>query len=554
MSELHPLLARQLRAAARMGADGRADLDALIELVDQSYKDQDRDRRLSERANALMEEELHGANARAQARMQSLLNAIVAGIKEGVVVTTQSGQIVLANSCAEALFGLSSAQLAHMPLETLFQAVEGPNPVAAAGVIRGGALHVSGSCTPVEITASAIADGDARQTLWLIRDITEQLRWAAQQQENTRRTEDFARSSSDWFWQSNADHSVIETFGDAPPGAENYLRHGLSGSPDTDGLSVVLAERQRLNEALAARQAFREIQVCLSRDTAISWYAVSARPMVDPDGVFLGYRGSVRDISAAKAHEEELTSARKAADDANRLKSHFLATMSHELRTPMNAILGFSEVIRDQVFGPDQARYCDYAASIHQSGQHLLSLINDILDLSKIESGSYRLECQQFCLSRLADECFMMVRPQAAKGQVGIDAELGDAKVEILGDPRAMRQVIVNLLSNAVKFTPAGGRVRLSLSLEGGRAMLSVRDTGIGIAKDFLPFVFDPFRQQDSGLARKYEGTGLGLAITKRLVEQHCGTIAISSEQGVGTEVRVAVPLAAGQAGAVAAA
>ncbi|HAJ45452.1 MAG TPA: hypothetical protein DCL54_02590, partial [Alphaproteobacteria bacterium] len=113
--------------------------------------------------------------------------------------------------------------------------------------------------------------------------------------------------------------------------------------------------------------------------------------------------------------------------------------------------------------------------------------------------------------------------------------------------------VIVNLLSNAVKFTPAGERVRLSLSLEGGRAMLSVRDTGIGIAKDFLPFVFDPFRQQDSGLARKYEGTGLGLAITKRLVEQHCGTIAISSEQGVGTEVRVAVPLAAGQAGAVAA-
>lgn len=553
MSATHPLLARQLKKAARDSADGQPDVAILAELVGASYLEQERDRRLNERAAALMEEELRAANARAQEHMRSLLDALIQGIKEGVIVTRADGGIVQANAAAEALTGVSALELAGAQIEDLFDATASGS---GSGVLSSGAAmgHIrarSGRLVPVEVVVSKMDQAGGAHILWIVRDISAQVRWARDLEENRKRTEDFARTSSDWFWQTEPATGTIDIFGAAPEGASAVLTTLLMGGGPAAGVTIDTTELAKVRDAVAQRAPFREAQAEGPFGSGRRWVAISGVPVFDAAGEFKGYRGSVRDISDFKAREDDLRRAREAADEANTLKSHFLATMSHELRTPMNAILGFSEVIRDQLFGDAAGRYSDYAKSIHTSGQHLLALINDILDLSKIEAGNYTLNPAMFCLSEVAGACATMVRPQAEKGGVTLTKSMPPGEVLVRADDRAVRQIVVNLLSNAVKFTPRGGFVSFELTHSGDAAVMTIRDTGIGISADFLPHVFSPFRQQDSGLSRKFEGTGLGLAITKRLVEAHGGTISIDSREGEGTIVTVRLPVnAAGQAAA----
>jgi len=233
------------------------------------------------------------------------------------------------------------------------------------------------------------------------------------------------------------------------------------------------------------------------------------------------------------------------AESASRLKSQFLATMSHELRTPLNAILGFSEVIRDGVFGRTEGsavKYAEYAGSIHTSGRHLLALISEILDLSKIEAGSYVLDLRTLDLKDIVQGALTIVSPAAQKAGVDLRSTLPEVQVWFTADERAVRQVAINLLANAVKFTPRGGHVTVDVSATDTAVEFTVSDTGIGIAAEHLPAVFEPFRQVDSSIRRRHEGTGLGLAITKRLVELHGGTIKMDSELAVGTKVSVRLP------------
>jgi two-component system, cell cycle sensor histidine kinase PleC len=251
------------------------------------------------------------------------------------------------------------------------------------------------------------------------------------------------------------------------------------------------------------------------------------------------------DVSVLKEREGELAEAKMSAESASRLKSQFLATMSHELRTPLNAILGFSEVIRDGVFGRTEAsaeKYAEYAGSIHTSGRHLLALISEILDLSKIEAGSYVLDMRTIDLREMVRGALTIVAPAAEKAGVDLRSTFPDAEVWFAADERAMRQIAINLLANAVKFTPRGGRVTVEVSTADSMVEFAISDTGIGIAQEHLPTVFEPFRQVDSSIRRRHEGTGLGLAITKRLVELHGGTITMQSELAVGTTVRVRLP------------
>jgi two-component system sensor histidine kinase/response regulator len=278
------------------------------------------------------------------------------------------------------------------------------------------------------------------------------------------------------------------------------------------------------------------------REVAIggSWYLAAAGSLSD-GGMVLTFS----DVTALKERERELAESKLSAESASRLKSQFLATMSHELRTPLNAILGFSEVIRDGVFGRSQSaweKYAEYASSIHASGRHLLSLISEILDLSKIEAGSYVLDLRKMDLREVMEEALTIVSPAAAKAGVRLRPILPDAEVWLTADERAVRQIALNLLSNAVKFTPNGGSVTAEVSAAAGMAAFCVTDTGIGIDKEHVSAVFELFRQVDSSLQRRHEGTGLGLAITKRLVELHGGTISLESELAVGTRVRVAFP------------
>jgi len=260
------------------------------------------------------------------------------------------------------------------------------------------------------------------------------------------------------------------------------------------------------------------------------------------------YLAEAAESLAGARHDAE--QARIAAEGANRAKSQFLATMSHELRTPLNAVLGFSEIIKDRAFGPGAIdKYVEYAADIHTSGRHLLDLINDILDISKIEAGKLELKPSVLEAEAVLESCRRLVAVRAADGDVRLELAVPDPMLPVYADERAVKQIVFNLLSNAIKFTPKGGRVRLSATAEGNATRICVSDTGIGIPNDQIDRVLQPFEQIDNQYNRAGGGTGLGLSLVKALVELHGGTLRVDSAVHRGTTVSVLFPLPPGEAG-----
>jgi signal transduction histidine kinase len=240
---------------------------------------------------------------------------------------------------------------------------------------------------------------------------------------------------------------------------------------------------------------------------------------------------------------DTLRTARDSADEANRAKTRFLANMSHELRTPLNAIIGFSDIMRGEIFGPvGTPKYKQYVSDINRSGSHLLQLINDILDVAKIEVGAQPLNEGAIDLAAALKTCGQLVEPQARSARISLAVDASTRLPALRADPTRFRQIVLNLLSNAIKFTPAGGRVWLSAAIEpGGRLLLQVRDTGVGMKPEDVSRALQPFVQLDQA-PRGDPGTGLGLALVKTLVEAHGGTLAIESEPGKGTTVSVRLP------------
>ncbi|MFH1709758.1 MAG: HAMP domain-containing sensor histidine kinase [bacterium] len=241
---------------------------------------------------------------------------------------------------------------------------------------------------------------------------------------------------------------------------------------------------------------------------------------------------------------QDAETAKQDAETANRTKSDFLANMSHELRTPLNSIMGFAEVLQDRLFGGLNAKQGEYIDHIYASGKHLLNLINDILDLSKVEAGKAELELAVFKLKDTMENSIAMLKEQATKHRIDLSLDIAKkADIEIEADERKLKQIIFNLLSNAIKFTTDGGSVRVIVKRDGDEVRISVEDSGIGIKPEDLPKLFSEFTQLESGYTKKHEGTGLGLALTKKLVELHGGSIRVESEFGKGSKFIFTLPV-----------
>lgn len=313
---------------------------------------------------------------------------------------------------------------------------------------------------------------------------------------------------------------------------------------------VHLQDRVVLLKSISDTAQSQSKQTCQLRirfnsddDRAWKWVEMDCNPVPDKRTGKTTVACVTRDRSKLHELEQELQQINGTADELNRSQRRFLATMSHELRTPLNAIVGFSDILKQELFGPlGHEKYRDHVSLISDSGAHLLSVVNDILDQSKIESGRYELSVSTFSIADIADATIAMLQPIAEKGQVSIRNDIGADVPEISADRRACQQILINLLSNAVKFSPEGGDVCVSAKTLGRNVKIEVRDNGIGIDPAFMATICEPFTQADNGSDRQYEGSGLGLSVVTGLVELHHGELNIESTPGRGTVVTITLP------------
>ena len=276
------------------------------------------------------------------------------------------------------------------------------------------------------------------------------------------------------------------------------------------------------------------------------WVEMRCRPL-RAEGAPLDRPGIVavtRDISDRKAQEAEILRTRDEAESASRAKTQFLANMSHELRTPLNAVIGFSEILNRELFGSlGEARYRDYARLIHESGEHLLNVVNDILDMSKIEAGKFKIVKEPFDVAPLVKSCCDLMRHTAEQRSLSLIMDVAPGIPELPADKRACKQMLLNVISNAIKFTDPGGWVRVSAALADGNIEFIVADNGIGIAEQDLPKLGNPFVQANNSYDRSYDGAGLGLSVVKGLARLHGGRLELASKLGEGTIATIVLPL-----------
>jgi cell cycle sensor histidine kinase DivJ len=279
-------------------------------------------------------------------------------------------------------------------------------------------------------------------------------------------------------------------------------------------------------------------------DHRFIWIEMRCRPLAETAGKGDEVVAVMRDVSARKVQEQALEDARAAAERADAAKGQFLATMSHELRTPLNVIIGFSEMLgRDTPVPLDATRRRDYAQLINESGQHLLSVVNGILDMSRLESGNFAIMPEPCALPPAIATCCDLLALKAGEAGIALVRRIESDLPELVADKRSLNQILLNLISNALKFTPRGGTVTVGAVRDDGDIAVTVEDTGIGIAAEDLPRLGDPFFQAQASYDRRHDGSGLGLSIVKRLVELHGGGFEIRSRLGAGTTVTVRLPI-----------
>ncbi len=406
-------------------------------------------------------------------------------------------------------------------------------------------VHISVSGKPI-----FDADGTFKGYRGVNRDVTDLVKAQAALKASEQRFRDFASAAGHWVWETDAEDRV-SMVGD---GFEHVT--GVPGSAvigkrayavdRSDPLRVPAAEA--LKRTMQRREPFMDVVIGWStRDGKPLSLALSAKPVFDDDGAFQGFRGVTRDVTAqlaAEAEAERFRTERDLAAGADRAKTQFLANMSHELRTPLNAIIGFSEIMVGGLFGPiANPRYAAYAGDINKSAQHLLDVINDLLDMSRIELNRREIDCDDASLDEIVQEAVAIAGGIAQQGGLRIEAAAAATGLTMFVDKRAIKQILVNLLSNAVKFTKRGGTIALAAGRrDDGTVVLTVRDSGIGIPERELPTLFEAFAQSDARKARGGGGAGLGLWISRALARLHGGDLTIASAVGHGTTATLTLP------------
>lgn len=386
------------------------------------------------------------------------------------------------------------------------------------------------------------------QLLLVCRDLTESKRHEA---ELLRREQQLSEAQSighmgHWMWRIGDENLEFSS--------ELYRIFGVTSDkfvPTFDNINGMMHRRDRgriaqsFQRAMIERKNY-EMEFRIIRPTGEARFIVlQGRCETDAEGDVSALFGIMQDVTERNIYESELRTAKEAAERAYAAKSQFLANMSHELRTPLNAIIGFSEMMQRQMLGPiGTEKYLDYIGGIRESGEHLLDMITDILDMSKIEAGKYTLDVEEFNLFKVIRLATHMIEGRALDAQVKIISSIPEKDdMMMTGDRRAIMQMVLNILSNAVKFTKPNGEVKISCASVNDMITMTFTDTGIGIPAGKLRYVTKPFEQAANSFTRNHEGTGLGLAITKELAELHGGTLELQSTVGVGTTVTIQIPV-----------
>jgi PAS domain S-box-containing protein len=395
-----------------------------------------------------------------------------------------------------------------------------------------------GTLFPQFVTLTRLKDGGI---ICVTRDITEQKR----RERRLERTANLLRLTEEITDVGGWTIDLTEEPPYAPNWTENlYALFGLSPEADPPAEEVFEyyhpEDRERHREAVmqAAEEGTgwdQEIRL-VRADGTTRWVQNIGRPVVE-EGTVVEIRGALQDVTDRKERERALRRAKAEAEEAAQFKSTMLANMSHEVRTPLTAINGFTEILKDELSGQP----ADMAARAHRSGKRLLNTLNSVLELSQLEAGTYRLTREPMSLCPVVEETIDLLAAQAEANDIQLRADL---RADPLGNwnDAGLHRICENLVENAIKFTPAGGAVTVQVREEGGEAVLTVEDTGIGISEEALPEIFEAFQQESTGIGRKYEGTGLGLSIVRRLTDAMEGTLSVETEKGVGTRVTIRLP------------
>jgi PAS domain S-box-containing protein len=470
------------------------------------------------------------------------------------------GTIVYANDAAANLFGAKTAEdlIGHqaedfVPLSERPRIAKRRKTLQATGFVdmeEQKRLRLDGSTVDIEILGISIMWQGKPAALSVLRDISSRVEGRQARMESERRLAALADNIPGATYQcvlrpngrlvfSYVSHGVLDLFGVE---AEQVMAR-----------ATTLLKKLHPDDRRTLRQSIRnldpelapvELELRIVRDDASQrWVQSIARPR-ERDGGGIVWDGIFLDVTEKHENLVALHEAKDEAELANRIKSEFLASMSHEIRTPLNAIMGFAEVMELEIFGPvGEPRYQEYSADIHASGRHLLSLIEDILDFSKLESGQLEMKKGKVGVARVIESSLSLLKRRAESGEIKLAVRIAKKLPALRGDERRIRQVLFNLVSNASKFTPAGGKVSVSASAGKKSGLrIQVEDTGVGIKPEDIVTALAPFGQLHNSNAPDDSGTGLGLPLAKSLVERHGGKLNLASQPGKGTVVTLQFP------------